>query len=543
MMNWSPEQFGGLARLSEQHERVRQLSDLECDLARFFVSAWHVVEPETPLTPSWHYALICEWLQLISNGDFRRQYPEKLGLIINVPPRTAKSSLVTICWPVWSWLKRPAMRFLCASYASTLSIDHSLKRRNLITSPWFQERWGNRFSLSPDRNRVDDYGNNRTGFHVATSVGGTVTGLGGTVALADDLLSQDDAFSEAARKAACRWVDATWSTKLDNPATGVFVHISQRLAEDDPPGHLLEQQPGKWVHIKVPLEAEQDEQHVFPISGRVYQRPKGDVLQPERFTPVVVEGLKRKSREWAGQYQQQPAPSSGVIFNPDQWKFYRSADLLPSFDIVAISVDCAFKSAVQNDYVCIQKWGSVGPRSYLLECVTQHLGYTATKAAIKAMNNSGIRATVVLIEDKANGSAIIEELKRDDFGASVIAVTPTESKEARAYAASADCEAGNIFLPEDAMWLAEFLRVTASFPGVRHDDIVDACTQFLNWRRTKMPRFGLIEYYERLARHETSSAYQQRHECVDNFGDRLIWEPRLQMWRNTRTNELLREGL
>ena len=234
---------------------------------------------------------------------------------------------------------------------------------------------------------------------------------------------------------------------------------------------------------------------------RVYRRSKGDVLQPTRFTPAVVTGFKQKPREWSGQYQQLPNPSTGIIFNPNHWKFYRSRDPLPEFDIVALSIDCAFKSAADNDFVAIQKWGGIGPRSYLLSYQKEHLGYAATKASIKAMNNEGLRASVILIEDRANGSAVIEELRSDDFfGASVIAIEPEGGKESRAYAASADAEAGNVYLPEDAPWLAGFLRTAAAFPRVAHDDDIDSLTQFLNWRRLRSQGIlGVIENLKRIA--------------------------------------------
>lgn len=232
------------------------------------------------------------------------------------------------------------------------------------------------------------------------------------------------------------------------------------------------------------------------MSGRIYRRPAGDILQPGRFTPAVVRGLKQKSREWSGQFQQEPHPASGIIFQPSWWKFYRPRDPLPDFDVVALSVDCAFKSAQQNDFVCLQKWGAVGARSYLLEMVTQRLGYAATKAMIRALQQDGYHASVVLIEDKANGSAIVEELRSDDFGASVIAINPEGGKESRAYAASADAEAGNVYLPEDADWLAGFLRTAAAFPAVKHDDQIDALTQFLNWRRQRNDNLGLVDLFK-----------------------------------------------
>ena len=537
-MSLSPDKLAALASLLQRRRELQEISRLENSLTEFFRAAWRVVEPETELVWSWHYELLCEWLELISSGEFKRCYPDMLGLIINVPPRTAKSSLITVCWPVWTWIAHSAARFLCASYSDKLAGDHSIKRRNLIMCQWFQERFGSRFGLKDDWNRIDHYDNDATGSHIATSVGGSGTGFGGDICLGDDLLNAQEAFSEAARDSTNRWIDATFSTRVNNPATGVFVHVSQRLADDDPTGHLLEQQPGKWVYLKIPLEAEEDEKYTFPQSGQTVERKRGDVLLPERFTPTVVEGLKKKSREWAGQYQQRPAPSSGIIFQPNWWRYYRSSDRLPNFDQVAISVDCAFKSAANNDYVSIQKWGAVGPRSYLLEYKTEHLGYTATKVAIKAMNAYGRRASVILIEDKANGSAVIEELRREDLGASVIAVNPEGGKESRAYAASVDCEAGNVFLPEEAPWLSEFLHVAAHFPAVKHDDCIDAMTQFLNWRRTKIWRLTLLDYYERQQRLELGASKVYRCEIEDENGNTTVleWDEWRRLWVDPKTD-------
>jgi predicted phage terminase large subunit-like protein len=232
---------------------------------------------------------------------------------------------------------------------------------------------------------------------------------------------------------------------------------------------------------------------------RVYRRKKGDILQSQRFPWPVVIGLKTKPREWSGQYQQQPSPESGIIFNPNWWKYYKSTEM-PEFELVVISVDCAFKAKTQNDFVSIQKWGMVGARSYLIDCRTEHLGFAATKAGIKAMQQHGRPASTILIEDKANGSAVIEELKSDpDFGAAVIAIEPSGGKESRAHAASTDCEAGSVYLAEDAEWLASFLRTAAAFPAVKHDDDIDAMTQFLNWRRSRSLSLGVVDYFKRVA--------------------------------------------
>src|SRR5208337_264435 len=165
-----------LGTLLAQRRRLQEIETLTRSLAAFFRTAWPVLEPVTALCWSWHYELLCEWLEVIANGRFKQLYPDRQILIINVPPRTAKSTLVTIAFPVWTWLTRPSTRFLCARYAEKLSVDHSIKRRNLITYQWFQERFDSRFALAEDRNRVDFYDNTSRGYHVAISVGGVGTG-------------------------------------------------------------------------------------------------------------------------------------------------------------------------------------------------------------------------------------------------------------------------------------------------------------------------------------------------------------------------------
>ena len=231
---------------------------------------------------------------------------------------------------------------------------------------------------------------------------------------------------------------------------------------------------------------------------RVFRRRRGDTLQPQRFTDAVVRGLRMKSTTFDGQYQQTPVPLTGRIFNPNWWRYYKEA---PEFEMVVLSVDCTFKSGKENDLVAIQKWGVVGVRSYLIERQTEHMGYIQTKAAIRSMQKHGRPASVILIEDKANGPAIVEELQADpDFGASVIAIDPQGDKVSRANAASTDVEAGSVYLPEGAEWVAAFVRTFAAFPGVRFDDDIDAASMFINWRRTRNLAYGVLDLGKRVLR-------------------------------------------
>jgi predicted phage terminase large subunit-like protein len=234
--------------------------------------------------------------------------------------------------------------------------------------------------------------------------------------------------------------------------------------------------------------------------ARIFKRRRGDTLQPGRFTPAVVSALKMKSREFDGQYQQEPSPASGRIFNPNWWRLYKTKDL-PEMEMVVLSVDCSFKAKSSSDYVSILKWGMLGVRSYLMDRKCEHLGFVATVAAIKMMQKDGRPASVILIEDKANGSAVVESLQADsDFGAAVIAIDPGGAdKVARANAASTDVEAGSVYLPEDADYLSSFLRTFASFPGVKHDDDVDSLSMFINWKRTRSLSYGVLDLAKRYA--------------------------------------------
>jgi predicted phage terminase large subunit-like protein len=312
--------------------------------------------------------------------------------------------------------------------------------------------------------------------------------------LADDLLNAEESFSEAARLATNRWVDATFATRLNDPATGVFVYVCQRLAQDDPAGHLLEEQKGRWILLKVPVEAQEPEVHVFPLSGRTVRREVGDVLQPERFTPDVVGVLKQNSREWAGQYLQEPVPLGGGIIKPHWWRFYvRPGDPRPEgclvlpdeFEEVAQSWDLSFKDTRTADFVCGGAWGRNRAMKFLLDIVWDRMDFVATKKAIISFSARWPQAHAKWIEDKANGPAIISELQTEISG--LIAVQPLGSKEARLHAAAPDVEAGNVVLPHPSIapWVRRFIdECAAACCGGKHDDAADMTSQAINKMRS-----------------------------------------------------------
>ena len=488
--------LGNFSHLLKQRRTEREIGLLESDFAAFFRAAWPVLEPKTPLVWSWIYDLLCEWLTLVSTGEFKKRYPDLLGLIINFPFRSGKSTLI-ICWLVWTWIRFPHMRFLCASYSASLSSEHNLKRRNLILSRWFQERFGDRFSIVGDRNRIDDFANDKMGSMTATSVGGSVTGYGADILAGDDLNSQDDAYSPAQILFTNRWDRSNWATRANNPAESVFVYLSQRIHEDDVSGHLLSEQKGRFLHLRLPLQAEEDGEFIGPISGKVYKRKAGDVLFPERFTPSVVEGLKAHARVWSGQCQQLPTSEQGAIIKSSWWRFYtRPGDpriegcvVLPDpdeFDESAISCDMSFKDTKNSDFVFMLLAHRKKAQKFIdPDCVWDRLDFPATKKALISFCARHPEAHRKYVESAANGIGIIAELQTEISG--LIGVQPVGSKEARLSAASADVEGGNCFLPHPSIcsWTRRFIdECAAACRGGKHDDGADAFAQMIDqWRK------------------------------------------------------------
>jgi predicted phage terminase large subunit-like protein len=294
--------------------------------------------------------------------------------------------------------------------------------------------------------------------------------------------------SDSERTTANNWIDATLRSRLDDPAKGAIVVVMQRLHELDATGFLLEQEPGVWTHVRIPLEAEEDETWTFPISGRVVQRKAGDILMPERFPPQTVEQLKGRRLSWSGQYQQSPAPLGGNLIKRNEVRYYGGIDprtgqpdeqLPGSFDMKLISVDCAFKDTATSDYVAIAVIGVKGRKRYVLNVVNEHLDAAATEAEIRRQRDVHRPISAVLIEDKANGPAVIQRLKINVPG--VVEINPQGGKIARMFAAAAEWQAGDWYVDRNAAWTEPFIQQLTMFPNARNDDMADMMSQASAW--------------------------------------------------------------
>jgi len=446
-------------------------------LVDFVRSAWHIIEPGTEYIHNWHIDLVCEYLMLVTQGKITR-------LIINIPPRYMKSLIVTVMWPVWSWLQKATDRFLTASYAQSLSSKHSIDRRTIMLSSWFLERFSDLFCFADDLNKVMEYKNNHEGYMLATSFGGSATGRGGNKIIIDDPMNPKEAHSDVERANVIREFDQTFTTRLDDKVNGAIVVVMQRLNEMDLTGHLLKK--GGWTILSLPAIAEKDEKIVFPVSKRVVQRKEGDLLWPEREDETAVMNMKRAlgSYNFAGQYQQRPSPKEGGTFKKKWFRYYGGTEpdavqLPAEFDFMLQSWDTKFKKTTTGAYVCGQVWGVKGADCYLVSLFRDRSGLIGTIKAVDSMSKHWPKATVKLIEEAANGPAVIEVMQKKISG--IIPVPPQGSKEARAEAVSPLVEAGNVWVPHPSIcgWTDDFIDECAAFPNGAYKDQVDAMTQAL----------------------------------------------------------------
>lgn len=473
-------------------------SILEYKLMDFVTRAWHILEPATELQWNWHLGVISEYLTLIQNQDFKNVFGQHSeGIIFNVPPRTMKSLLISVFFPAWVWTIKPERRFMFVSYSEKLSTQHSIYRRAVMESDWYQQRWGTVFRFSKDQNLKHHYENSCRGAMFATGMQSTATGLGGDILIFDDPLNPEQALSDAEREAVNLRFDTTFRSRINDPKTGVKIIVMQRLHELDLTGHVLSKERDRWMHVSLPAIAEKPEDVAFAISEKPHHRNPGDLLWEERLSQAFLDSQRIGMGSWAfaGQYQQNPAPLDGGIIKRAWVRFYR--ELPASFDYLVQSWDCTFTGGDRSDYVAGQVWGRSGGTYYMLPYrIYERLDFAPTRAAIKSCHTLFPKANAILIEDKANGPAVIDELRKEI--AVIVPVSPSGGKLSRAQAMAPLWEAGSVQLPDPQVfnlpWMETYIHNICTFPRAAHDDDVDATSQALTYMRSRVAD-GIIEFY------------------------------------------------
>jgi predicted phage terminase large subunit-like protein len=480
-------------------ELLRSLA--ERSLRRYVVQAWHVAEPSTPYVSGWHIDCICEHLEAASRGELR-------NLIINIPPRHTKSLIVSVLWPTWLWTTRPEMRLLYTSYAESLAIRDSLKSRRVLQSQWYQQRWGARFQITSDQNTKGRYDNDKTGYRLASSVGGATTGEGGGVLCVDDPNNVVEAESVAVRDRTNHWWDEAMSTRADNEGTVIRVIVAQRVHEDDLSGHLLNTQPGVYHHLALPAEyaprvfpcaktpepyhAGDPEPHDCPI----YCDPRtkaGELLNPGRFPVEALQRLQLALGPYAasGQLQQNPVPRKGELFSAEWFRPLPSTIDMPDprGQTLRQSLrtylywDLAYSERVTADWTAACLLGvDTAEAHYLLGAWRERVAERnlaesmAQYIAITRPSLVGVEAGIFARQSSVRDLVrqVVRLLSIRGVAATLVLVKADTDKVSRAQLPAGRAKLGFTYADKAAPWWDGFERELLAFPNGQHDDQVDA---------------------------------------------------------------------
>ena len=441
---------------------------LRSDPTAFMERAFMTINGAAVLKSNWHIEVLAYHLDLCRQKKIKR-------LIITVPPRSMKSTCVSIALPALILGKDPTAEVLCVSYSQDLSAKLARDCRTVMQSAWYQRLFPEAH-LNPAKMAAEEFETVAGGGRLATSIGGALTGRGGDYIIIDDPMKADEADSEARRIAVNNWYDGTLYSRLNDKNDGVIIIVMQRLHLDDLVAHVMESE--KWTKIDIPAIAPCDQEFRLDDS-RVYLRKRGELLQPERESQEVLEGLRKTmgSRHFEAQYQQNPVPEGGAIIRPEWFREYDSLPNLAGLEGVVQVWDTASKTSLTNDFSACTTWGIEGDKLYLLEVYRGRHEFPELRRVIIDQAYKW-RADRVAIEDSGSGTGLIQSF-REGGDLRVDPFTSRDGKIERVNGQTAKIEAGRVWLPRSAPWLQDFLDEVRSFPSGKYDDQVDSMTSFL----------------------------------------------------------------
>lgn len=433
------------------------------------------LDPKTVTTAA--LDLIDAALVDVANGDCTR-------LIISMPPQEGKSERASRRFPTWMLMRNPDLRITIASYEHNIARRWGRRIRNDIAE---HPKLG--LSVRSDTSAAHEWQLQGTiGGVYCVGIGGALTSRAVDLMIIDDpVKGPKEADSETFRDAAWDWWESVVSTRL-GPGVAVIL-IMTRWHEDDLAGRLIREEPDTWRVLNIPAQA--DHRPEIGETDPLGRTPGEFMVSARRRTPAQWEAIRRQrgTRVWSALYQGRPSPGEGLIFQRQWWKRYTIPQWIKcddgsmealSFDEICQSWDMAFKDTDGADFVVGQVWGRRDNDAWLLDQVRGRMSFVDTCMKVRALSAKWPQASAKYVEDKANGTAVINALQGIVPG--LIPVQPDGSKVARASAISPFVEAGNVFLPtpEVSPWIEDLIEECASFPLSSNDDQVDALSQALN---------------------------------------------------------------
>lgn len=442
----------------------------------------HITIPEDVVW-NWHIEYICDKLQVCGQKIINREPFDKEYLIINIPPGSTKSTIVSQYWPVWLWINDQSLTMITLSHTETLAVRHAMRSRDVMVSDQFKKCFPH-IKFRKDLFNKKNYGLQDGGTRIVTSVGGSITGDHGDVIIGDDLLKVDESTSEKERSNANDYIKHTLPTRKKNNDTVPTVIIMQRLHELDPVGMLLEEQPDKVDHVCLPAEESDDIEPYELIDNYV-----DGLLDPVRLSRQMLQAKKDVlgSTQYAGQYAQRPSPAEGSIFLKKWFKIVE-AEHVPNTR-KDFWIDTAYTEDEKNDPCCIICTSTSGGNLYVHNVLVKHMEFPDQVKVIPefAKENGYSAVSIIRAEPKASGKDVVNTLKKSTKLNIKESKNPTKDKVARANDAAPSVEAGRVYLVKGG-WNTAFIEECTTFPNARHDDQVDCLVMACNeiFKRSKL---------------------------------------------------------
>lgn len=466
---------------------IRRYRRCQADFRSFVRGAWPTVYPTRKLGWNWHIDLICNALQSVAEGETKR-------LIINLPYRAMKSTLVSVMFPVWCWIRDPSKCFLTGSHGEDLAIRDAVASRRLIRSPWFQYAWGRTVIMNPYQDVKTRQETIVGGARLVFGMKSDISGEGGDILGIDDPHDAKKAmYSDLEREAVLNSYKQGWSTRLNDPMRSAIILIHQRVHPMDLTGYAVEawtKAGVPFVHIKIPFEFDPDDRLVTPF-GEDPRKEKGEFYWKDRFGAEFLAEAKENLGTYgvACQLNQAPISKEGGILRLDWFQVYRETPgaLLEggTLDRVVQFWDTAVKGKeIENcPWVC-GTWGQRGPDVYLLHVHRDWHNYPEGRVKVVALADYW-KPFGVVIEDASSGQTLLQELPGMAPGHAFLPFSPCGGgdKDMRLATESVAVEAGKVFLPAEAPWKETFLRELMEGVSGKYKDQRDMFSMALQWFR------------------------------------------------------------
>lgn len=415
----------------------------------------------TTFQDNWHISAIAHELGRIIAGDNTR-------LIINLPPRHLKSTIVTVAFPAYLLGLHPERRIVTLSYGSDLALKHAADFRAIVESQWYQRAFPKmRIARATDA----EIHTTARGYRKTTSVSATLTGYGGDLFIIDDPQKPVDAQSALLRDQLNKWFSSTLISRLDDKQTSAIIVVMQRVHLGDLTGHLIENS-NVWTTLSLPAIAESRED--VPLGhGLFHRREIGEALHPGRESLATLQQLRATMTpdDFAAQYQQTPVPPGGGMIKREWLRWYDEPPDRMRATKILMSVDTASKLGPQNDWTVCTVWYVVEKKYFLIDLVRGRFEYPLLRSTVVALAEAH-RTTAVLIEDASIGTALGQELQQEHFLNNRL-VTVRGTKADRLYVQQAKFSTGQVLFPRNAPYRTQLEYELLTFPQGRTDDIVD----------------------------------------------------------------------